>query len=151
MKIVVIGGSGLIGSKLVNKLRQLNHEVIAASPATGVNTITGEGLTDREKTVQDLTKKLGNFRKNSSALKTGRLMHYIPEEGVYVYFRYNDEQTIMCVMNTSGNSRNIDFSKYAERTEKFSSGRNVLTDETLRIADNIQVDGTEMLVLELLK
>jgi uncharacterized protein YbjT (DUF2867 family) len=44
MKIVVIGGSGLIGSKVVNKLRQLEHQVIAASPATGVNTITGEGL-----------------------------------------------------------------------------------------------------------
>jgi uncharacterized protein YbjT (DUF2867 family) len=44
MKIVVIGGSGLIGSKLVNKLRQLDHSVIAASPASGVNTITGEGL-----------------------------------------------------------------------------------------------------------
>lgn len=44
MKIVVIGGTGLIGSKTVNKLRQLGHEVIAASPASGVNTITGEGL-----------------------------------------------------------------------------------------------------------
>lgn len=44
MKIVVIGGTGLIGSKLVNNLRQLGHEVIAASPASGVNTITGEGL-----------------------------------------------------------------------------------------------------------
>jgi uncharacterized protein YbjT (DUF2867 family) len=44
MKIVVIGGSGLIGSKLVNKLRQLGHEVVAASPSSGVNTITGEGL-----------------------------------------------------------------------------------------------------------
>jgi len=44
MKIVVIGGSGLIGSKLVNKLRQLDHTVISASPATGINTITGEGL-----------------------------------------------------------------------------------------------------------
>lgn len=46
MKIVVIGGSGLIGSKLVNKLRQLDHTVIAASPQTGVNTITGEGLNE---------------------------------------------------------------------------------------------------------
>lgn len=46
MKIVVIGGSGLIGTKLVNKLRQKGHEVVAASPASGVNTITGEGLAD---------------------------------------------------------------------------------------------------------
>ena len=46
MKIVVIGGTGLIGTKLVNKLRQSGHEVVAASPASGVNTITGEGLAE---------------------------------------------------------------------------------------------------------
>jgi uncharacterized protein YbjT (DUF2867 family) len=46
MKIVVIGGSGLIGKKLVNNLRQRGQEVVAASPSTGVNTITGEGLAD---------------------------------------------------------------------------------------------------------
>jgi len=46
MKIVVIGGSGLIGKRLVNNLRQRGHEVVAGSPSTGVNTITGEGLTE---------------------------------------------------------------------------------------------------------
>ena len=46
MKIVVIGGTGLIGSKLVEKLRKAGHEPLAASPDTGVNTITGEGLAD---------------------------------------------------------------------------------------------------------
>src|SRR5262245_24120826 len=46
MKIVVIGGTGLIGSKVVTNLRQKGHEVIAAAPSTGVNTITGEGLTE---------------------------------------------------------------------------------------------------------
>src|SRR5467141_2636 len=46
MKIVVIGGSGLIGSKLVTKLREQGHEAIAASPKSGVNTLTGEGLAE---------------------------------------------------------------------------------------------------------
>jgi uncharacterized protein YbjT (DUF2867 family) len=46
MKIVVIGGTGLIGSKLVDRLREKGHEVLAASPATGVNTLTGEGLAE---------------------------------------------------------------------------------------------------------
>jgi uncharacterized protein YbjT (DUF2867 family) len=57
MKIVVIGGSGLIGTKVVNQLRKKGHEVIAASPATGINTITGEGLAEAMKdtdTVIDL-------------------------------------------------------------------------------------------------
>src|ERR1700756_573774 len=44
MKIVVIGGSGLIGKKLVGNLRRHGHEVVAASPSSGVNTLTGEGL-----------------------------------------------------------------------------------------------------------
>src|SRR5438093_3358354 len=46
MKIVVIGGSGLIGSKLVIKLREHGHEAIAASPSSGVNTLTGERLAE---------------------------------------------------------------------------------------------------------
>ncbi len=46
MKIVVIGGTGLIGSKVVNHLATKGHEVLAAAPATGINTITGEGLTE---------------------------------------------------------------------------------------------------------
>ncbi|MEJ2902499.1 SDR family oxidoreductase [Pedobacter panaciterrae] len=46
MKIVVIGGSGLIGTKLVNTLSEAGHEVLAASPGTGVNAVTGEGLAE---------------------------------------------------------------------------------------------------------
>ncbi|RPD38330.1 SDR family oxidoreductase [Chitinophaga barathri] len=46
MKIVIIGGSGLIGSKVATRLGALGHEVLTASPATGVNTITGEGLAE---------------------------------------------------------------------------------------------------------
>ena len=52
MKIVVIGGSGLIGSNVVERLRQKGHEVVAASPNTGVNTLTGEGLADALKGAQ---------------------------------------------------------------------------------------------------
>jgi uncharacterized protein YbjT (DUF2867 family) len=52
MKIVVIGGTGLIGTKLVNNLRERGHEVMAASPSSGVNTFTGEGLTEALKDAQ---------------------------------------------------------------------------------------------------
>ncbi len=46
MKIVVLGGTGLIGSKVVNLLRARGHEVVAASPSQGINSITGKGLTE---------------------------------------------------------------------------------------------------------
>src|SRR5262245_700190 len=46
MKIVIIGGTGLIGSKVITRLREQGHEAVAAAPNTGVNTITGEGLAE---------------------------------------------------------------------------------------------------------
>src|SRR5205809_7939015 len=52
MKIVIIGGTGLIGTKLVNNLRQRSHEVVAASPSSGVNTFTGEGVAEALKGAQ---------------------------------------------------------------------------------------------------
>ncbi|HTD04930.1 SDR family oxidoreductase [Undibacterium sp.] len=52
MKILIIGGSGLIGKKVVSKLNQLGHEAVAASPASGVNTLTGEGLAEALKGAQ---------------------------------------------------------------------------------------------------
>lgn len=115
------------------------------------NAFTGEGMNDDEKSVQELTRKLANFRKNSDALKTGKLMQFIPEEGVYVYFRYTSLQTIMCVMNTSANAKRIDLSKYAERTQGFTSAKDVLSGETLRLSDNPSINGTTMWVLELSK
>ena len=114
-----------------------------------ISAFTGEGLSDDEKSVQELVRKLANFRKGSSALKTGRLMHYVPEEGLYVYFRYHGAQTVMCVMNTSADSRVVDFSKYAERVKGFSSARNVITGESVRTDANTSIKGVEMWILEL--
>lgn len=112
---------------------------------------TQKGLTADEKSVQDLTKTLGNYRKSSSALKTGDMMQYIPGDGVYVYFRYDKNQTIMCVMNTSDKAKIIDFSKYAERTTGFSKAVNVTGTETYNTSDNPQIGSNEMWVLELKK
>ena len=71
MKIVVIGGTGLIGSKLVKKLQEKGHDAIAAAPNTGVNTITGEGLKEAlsgAQVVVDLrTRRCGRTRRCSNS------------------------------------------------------------------------------------
>jgi glycosidase len=112
---------------------------------------TDNGLNTDEVTVQSLVKTLGNFRKNASALKTGKMMQYIPNDGVYVYFRYDAKQTIMCIMNTADNVRTIDFSKYAERTTGFANAVNITGDGSYNISDKPQIGSNEMWVLELKK
>lgn len=113
------------------------------------NAFTGSNLLEDERSVQELTSKLATFRKSSSALKTGKLMHYVPEDGMYVYFRYDSRQTIMCVMNTSTSKRTLDFSKYTERVNGFKAAKNVVTGELLSLSQNKEINGSEMFVLEL--
>jgi transposase len=72
MKIVVIGGTGLIGTKLVNNLRQRGHEVLAASPKSGVNTFTGEGLAEAQ---QGREMELRDSVSAPSALNRARCAH----------------------------------------------------------------------------
>jgi len=113
------------------------------------NAFTGAGLTEQELSVQSLVKKLGNFRKSSTALKTGKMMHYIPADGLYVYFRYDAQQTIMCVMNTSKKENTVDFTRYAERAGGFTKAKNVITGETLGTALKTTIPAMRMWVLEL--
>ena len=53
-------------------------------------------------------------------------MQYMPEDGLYVYFRYDEKQTVMCVMNTSEKAQTVDFTKYSERTKGFTTSTNVV-------------------------
>lgn len=115
------------------------------------NAFTGKGLTKEEAEVQELVAKLGNFRKSSSALKFGKMMHYTPSEGLYTYFRYDSLQTIMCIMNTDTKEREINFGMYQERTSDFKKGTNILTGEVLDLATKPKLAPMKMWILELKK
>ena len=68
-------------------------------PGDASNKFTSAGRNDKENNAFNYVRTLANFRKNSSAIKTGKMMQYVPENGAYVYFRYDNKQTVMCVMN----------------------------------------------------
>ena len=111
------------------------------------NAFTRQGLNADEIMIQEYTRKLANFRKKSSALTTGKLMHYVPVDGLYVYFRYDSKQTILCVMNTGEKEKPIAFKNYQERTNGFSKAKDVITGE---IHDNeFTIPAKTLWVLEL--
>jgi glycosidase len=115
------------------------------------NAFTGEGLSAEEKAVQGLVRKLAQFRKNSSALRTGKMMQYVPKNGLYVYFRYDAQQTILCAMNTDSIPSMLDAGRYAERTSGFTEAVDILTGVNYPLHRSIAVPAGEMLILELKK
>jgi glycosidase len=113
------------------------------------NAFTGEGLTAEEKDMQQYVTTFANFRKNSTAITKGSLMQYVPDDGLYVYFRYDSKQTIMCVMNTSDKNKEVEFSKFSERTNGFKSGKNIVSGVT--VENKFTIPAKRMWVLELSK
>jgi len=113
------------------------------------NAFSGLAMSQKELSVQDYTRKLANFRKQSSAIKTGKLMQYVPDNGVYVYFRYDEHQTVMCVMNTNDQSATIDLSRFSERMKGFTKAVDVSTGKEFSPEPSLTLGGKYLLVLDL--
>jgi glycosidase len=116
----------------------------------GKNAFTQEGLDDRETGIQDWTRKLANYRRGSSPIKTGKLMQYVPEDGVYVYFRYDDKQAVMCMMNTGNKPKGIHFTNYPEMFKGVKQIKNVMGTEIIE-GDYFNLEAKKMVILELTK
>lgn len=114
------------------------------------NKFTKEGRTPREDSVWHHIATLANFRQRSSAITKGRLMQYAPKDGEYVYFRYDDQQTVMVAMNTSKETKVIPLDIYGERTNGFSKMKNILTGELVPIKE-ITLASMDSGVWELMK
>ncbi len=119
-------------------------------PGDKVNKFTQEGRTDKDNEIWNHVRTLAQFRKTSSALSTGKMMQYVPVDGVYAYFRYDARQTVMVVMNTAKENRTIQPADFAERTAGFTRFRNVVTGETGTLSD-FSLGSYQSVVLELMK
>ncbi|HVM90063.1 MAG TPA: alpha-amylase family glycosyl hydrolase [Puia sp.] len=112
------------------------------------NAFTGKGLNADELSVQSLIRTLANFRKSSSAIKTGGMMQYLPEDGLYTYFRYDSQQTVMVSMNTSDKELTVMPNRYAERTTGFGKMKNIVTGNVSNM-QGFKLGPKEAVVLEL--
>lgn len=113
-----------------------------------VNKFRAAERTPAEQDVFNHVKALGQFRKNSPALASGRLMQYLPKDGLYIYFRYSDAQTVMVVCNTGEKTAQPDWNHYRERIGSFTGGRDIVTGETVSL-QGLQLRPWESRVLEL--
>lgn len=95
------------------------------------NKFTQAGRTAKENEAFNFVKKLANYRKNNAVLQTGKLMQFVPEKGIYVYFRYNNEKTVMVVMNTNEQAEELTTTRFEERIGRYKTAVNIVTDEQL--------------------
>ncbi|MHB8209583.1 alpha-amylase family glycosyl hydrolase, partial [Mucilaginibacter sp.] len=112
---------------------------------------TNEGRTDSERVAFNYVRTLANYRKHTTALQTGKLMQYIPQKGIYVYFRYDAAKTIMVIYNGEIKEQTLTTDRFNERTAGFTRATNVITNENISNIQSITIPGKTTLVLELKK
>ncbi|MEO7310133.1 MAG: glycoside hydrolase family 13 protein [Chitinophagaceae bacterium] len=130
---------------------EVRKDVPGGWPGDSTNNFVASGRTVAQNDVFNHIKTLANYRKRSTALQTGKLMQYVPYDGIYVYFRYDSKSTVMVVSNSNETEATVKLGRFEERTKGFTKARNVLTGETTILGINLLIAAKGTLVLELLK
>ena len=110
---------------------------------------TEEGRTARENEAHDYVTRLTTWRETKDVIHHGALTQFVPNDNVYVYFRHNDAETVMVVLNNAEAVRDLDLSRFEERIQGFTTGRDVISGETYMLDDVLTVPAKTPLVLEL--
>jgi hypothetical protein len=92
---------------------------------------------------------LFQWRKTNEAVHFGKMKHYIPENNVYVYFRYTDSKSVMIVINNNVESQTIKTNRFQESLQNYTTGKDVLTDKSINLKNDITIEGKSVLVVEL--
>ncbi len=115
------------------------------------NKFTATGRTAQENEAFNYARTLIRYRNATPALQSGKLMQFVPVDGVYTYFRYDDANTVMVVLNTANAARTVDTARFAERTKGFSQARDVVTGAILGDFSTLSLEKNSVLVLELVR
>jgi glycosidase len=113
------------------------------------NAITGQGLTEAERAMQEYTRKLLQWRRTAPAIRDGKLTHYVPTDSTYVYFRHHAAQTVMVILNNGDEARTIDTKRFQESIGRATTGTDVLSGRSHALGRGVAVPARSATILDL--
>ena len=114
-----------------------------------VNKFEAAGRTEKENEAFNFVKTLANYRKSSDAISNGKFMQFVPQDGVYVYFRYTDKQKVMVVSNSNKVEKEIKNDRFVEIIKGAKKAKNVLSGKEIEDISTLKIAPKEVLVLEI--
>lgn len=115
------------------------------------NVFTEAGRTKDENELFTYVRTILNWRKSKSVVHTGKLMHFIPENGLYVYFRYTDSESVMVILNNNNEEKTLTTQRFNERLRGFNSAENIVTKQSVSNLQSIVLPAKSATILELKK
>jgi glycosidase len=114
-----------------------------------INALSGVGLTARQKETQQYISKIQNWRKGKQVIHNGKLMHFVPLDGVYTYFRYDDNEAVMVLLNKNETVKTVSTSLFSEIVKGRKSGRDIISDKEFADISEIKIPAKTAMIVEL--
>jgi glycosidase len=114
-----------------------------------VNAFTGKGLSVQQKDMQNYLRTIQNWRKNKEVIHTGKLKHFVPQDGLYVYFRYNEKETVMVVLNKNSEEMTLSTERFKEAMGGFKSGKDIVHSKEIIDLSSLAVPARSAMIIEL--
>ena len=144
-------GTELLMTGVSNPDGLLRSDFLGGWKEDKVNKFTDAGRTTKENEAFNYIKTLANYRKNTTALQTGKTMQYVPVDGIYVYFRYDNQKTVMVIYNSNDEAKNLKLDRFYERTTGFSGAKEITNSEIINGFTAIDLPAKTTYVFELTK
>ncbi len=113
------------------------------------NAFLKSGRTAEQEKFFAFTAKLFSWRKTNEAVHFGKMTHYIPENNVYVYFRYTPEKSVMVVLNNSSKNQTIKTNRFQENIQNYKTGKDVISGKSYNLESDFSLESNSVLILEL--
>ncbi|HOO85046.1 MAG TPA: glycoside hydrolase family 13 protein [Prolixibacteraceae bacterium] len=140
---ILMGGDKGVGDG------DIRREMPGGWPDHDRSVFTEQGRTSTENDVYNYLKKLINWRNQNPVIHNGSLLHFIPENNVYTYFRINEEKTVMVIINNNPEEQTIDPVKFNQGIGHHSGGIDVISNAKVAFTQPFKVEGKTAMVLEL--
>ena len=114
-----------------------------------VNAFEPGARTAEQNEVFDYLKNLLQWRKTADVIHKGKLTHYVPEDNVYVYFRYDSNKTVMVILNANQDARSIDIKRFSQNIHSFKKAKDILSKRDYSEFQSVSVPGLTALILDL--
>jgi len=140
---------GMLGDKNAKGDGDIRRDFPGGWQGDTSNAFTAQGRTDSQNSYYNFTKKLFNWRKSKDVIHNGRTMQFVPQNNVYVYFRYNDSERVMVVLNNSTDAQSLELSRFAEMIKESKYGQEILSGNEIEFNGTLKVEAKSSMIIEL--
>ncbi len=128
---------------------QIRKDFPGGWPGDKTNSFAATGRSEEQNEAFDYLQKLLKWRQRTEAIKSGKLIHYAPWDGVYVYARIKDKRTVLVMLNSSGSDRTVKMDRFKDVTANHNRGTDIISDKSIDISSEVTIPARGEYILEL--